>query len=491
MHRATLFDGIGLFGQTLKELFIYGPYAQYFSLTTFLDLLPALTHLTIKLVYPFDEMRLEFDQSFNETTERNNQSGNVSNNNMYNLVFLSLDSYIPWNFRIKHIVKRCPRLTYLLDITTVLYRDPSKRYIEFEEIRQLCPSIRYILWGDECFHIRRELEKQWLTLSRKKCKFTDIENTNGYEEREAKHLRQVSFCSDDEEQLISVLKVCLQQSSLSEHLRLSGSMCVDLYQLWNTFKQQNSNLLSQQSQLKSLEFDYLYIPHKLKNTMFFENLFNHFRHIERLNMGLHVIRVDNVDEEQNTISKMVEAIGHQLHQLRCLHISLHPSDKLGSTRGLVDNLVTTLCKCNQKLEILHLSDVRISNDMLLDLCHHSKLHTLSLAGGALYEQLTKDGWISFARKLKEQEQNGYNGGKIQTLVLSCLCSNDVTDEVLEEFAGIKILETLRIEYNDNITEGGINKFASIKSSISKNYKKIELRYCSKVSKDNPHAVILA
>ena len=74
-------------------------------------------------------------------------------------------------------------------------------------------------------------------------------------------------------------------------------------------------------------------------------------------------------------------------------------------------------------------------------------------------------WISFARKLKEQEQNG--GGRIQSMLLSCssFCHN-VTDEVLEELGGVKNLKTLQIEFNVDITDVGINKFASIKRSIS-------------------------
>ena len=45
--------------------------------------------------------------------------------------------------------------------------------------------------------------------------------------------------------------------------------------------------------------------------------------------------------------------------------------------------MTTLCNWNQKLEILRLRNVLISNDMLLDICHHPNLHTLDLGGISL------------------------------------------------------------------------------------------------------------
>ena len=59
LDRATVSDGIGLFGETLEELFITGPCNQYTSLNILLGLLPALTHLTIKLTYSSDEAFLK------------------------------------------------------------------------------------------------------------------------------------------------------------------------------------------------------------------------------------------------------------------------------------------------------------------------------------------------------------------------------------------------------------------------------------------------
>ena len=122
------------------------------------------------------------------------------------------------------------------------------------------------------------------------------------------------------------------------------------------------------------------------------------------------------------------------------------------------------------------------------MCDHPKLHTLNLSGQYLHKQLTREGWISFARKRKEQEQN--NNGRIKSMILNCCNCDDVMDEVLEAFAGVKRLETLRVACNRDITDEGINKFGSIRSNISINYTKIKLYSCYNVSFDNPHAVFV-
>ena len=205
-------------------------------------------------------------------------------------------------------------------------------------------------------------------------------------------------------------------------------------------------------------------------------------------MDFFVAPVRNLEEEQYYMRKVVEAIGHQLHQLRYLYLDFACCDTRDTKIFLCDNLFTTLCNSNQKLEILHLNNVSISNDMLLDFCRHPEVHTLNLVGYQLHKHLTKDGLISFARKLKEQEQNG--SSRLKSMLLSCGYSDDVTDEVLEELAGVKSLKTLRIACNKTITDAGVNKFATIKSSSIEIYKKIELYSCRRVSLDNPHVVIV-
>ena len=94
---------------------------------------------------------------------------------------------------------------------------------------------------------------------------------------------------------------------------------------------------------------------------------------------------------------------------------------------LCDNLITIICNWNQNFEILDLKNVAILNEVLLDLCHHPSLHTLNLSGCCLHKHLTKDGLISFARKIKE-EQN--NNNRIRSMLQSDGYYNEVTDQVL-------------------------------------------------------------
>ena len=482
--RSTLFSGIGLFGRTLKELYIKGPSTQYYTLSLLLDLLPALTHLTIKLKKS-NETRSQYDEIINKKIRRDIQSNNDDKDENYNLVFLCLNTEFRRDFHIKQIVKRCPRLKYLLVSKFNIYEYPTALRIEFEHILELCPSIRYIHWGRDI--ISSEVQMEWLTWSRRGN--TENENKSGYEKREASHLRQVELYCEDVAQHISTLTTCLQEPSLLEHLCLSTLCSVELCDLWNSFTQDNSNLLSWPSRLKSLELDSLCVPYQTENNIFSQDLFVYFQNIERLKMRFHAAPTDSSLEERKYMSKVVEAIGHQLHQLRQLYLDFSYYDECSTKIILCDNFFTTLCNWNQKLETLRLRKVLISNDMLLNLCDHPNLHTLHLADYQLHKHLTKDGWISFAHKLKEQEQNGgMSPGRFQSISLSCAYYDDVTDEVLEEFADVKSLKTLQIECNRDITDEGIIKFASIKRSSTKSYEKIKLSSCIRVSLDNPYVV---
>ena len=270
------------------------------------------------------------------------------------------------------------------------------------------------------------------------------------------------------------------------------SWAINLCYVWNTFKQQNSDfLLSKPLQLKSLELINFRVIYQPRNNQFFEDLLNYFQHIQQLK--LHFVKAPTIDylgdeQEADYMPTLVQAIGHQLYELRNLYLGFAYDDNWEITMTLCDNLFTTLCDSNEKLEILHLNNILISDEMLLDLCHHPKLHTLSLSGFGLHNHLTKDGWISFARKLKERWQSGYGG--IRSILLSCSYRDDVTDEVLEELAGVKSLKSLQIENNRNVTDAGINKFASIKRSSNNNHMKVELYGCDNVSLGNPYVVFV-
>ena len=195
-------------------------------------------------------------------------------------------------------------------------------------------------------------------------------------------------------------------------------------------------------------------------------------------------------EHPDYMLKVVGAMGHQLHQFRYFYLELDSNICIGNNVVLCDNLSTTLCDGNPKLKLLQLKTVPMSHNMLLDLCSHPNLQTLNLSGGRLHDNLTEEEWVSFSRKLKEQEQGNCSGGSIRSISLNCDYWGNVRDEVLEEFAGIKSLENVRIERNTDITDASVDKFASIKSNISKSYMNIELYDCIEGSADNPHVAFV-
>ena len=180
----------------MKELFIGGTCTNYFSLAILLGLVPALTHLTFRL-YPSRNMTINDTNTITRDTRPHFESNIEDNDVNYNLVFLCLDSRLRNDFRIKQIGRRCPQLTYLLVSDRHTYEYPSDSPIGFTNILELCPSIRYIHWGENNVPIK--IENRWRKLSsRPKKNDANNENNNNYGEREANHLRQVEFCSRDE-----------------------------------------------------------------------------------------------------------------------------------------------------------------------------------------------------------------------------------------------------------------------------------------------------
>ena len=146
LERATVFNGIELFRKSLKELFIGGTCTNYFSLAVLLDLVPALTHLTVRL-YSYHDMTIN-DTNAIMRGRRPNIESNIDDNNVnYNLVFLCLYSPLRNDLDIEQIARRCPQLKYLLVSEPHTYGYLSKSPIEFTNILELCPSIRYIHWG--------------------------------------------------------------------------------------------------------------------------------------------------------------------------------------------------------------------------------------------------------------------------------------------------------------------------------------------------------
>ena len=454
---------------------------------TLLNVLPALTHLAIELKNQASYPAPAWNKRVNDEILRDIQSNNDDNSDSYNLVFLSLASGFRYGYHTEQIIKRCPRLKYLLASRFAIFDHQKRTTIDFARILELCPSLRYIHWGED--YITSNIEKEWLTLSREKKRIADSENGSDHQEGESCHLRRVEFRDNDEQRYISALKACLQDPSLLEHLRLCGFFDIDLHQVWNSFAKRNSNLLSQPPQLKTLELFHFNIAHRTGNDISFEGFFNYFQHVERLELSFHLSRTSDFGAPSHYMRKVLEAMGHQSHQLRYLSLSVPTNVFMDYNVVFWNKLYIAVCRGNPKLETLQLYNGPMSNAMLLDLCSHPNLHTLNLSGQDLHTQLTKEGWVSFACKLKEQEQGSCSGGRIRSIELSCGYCENVTDEVLEELAGVKSLETLRILFNKTITDAGVYKFASIKNSISKEHKKIELYYCNNVSTDNPHVVL--
>ena len=135
--------------------------------------------------------------------------------------------------------------------------------------------------------------------------------------------------------------------------------------MWDSFAQHNDNLLSQPLPLESLELVEFLVPNQTETAKSFQGLFSHFQHIERLVITFSLTPFDNLEEEQVYSRKVVEALGHQLHELQYLYLDVLSSLHIDSRMILFDTLIPTLCNWNQKLEILHLSDVLISNEVLL------------------------------------------------------------------------------------------------------------------------------
>ena len=284
MDNPKLYTGIGLFGRTLKELSIRGTSTDYFSLTALLIVVPALTHLTVKIHHIYRYMGSEYEEPINKANQQNSQTSNDNNNN-YNLVFLSLDTEFNYDFEIQPVLQRCPQLKYLVISNYGVHMKILPT--DFKHVLEICPSIRYIHWGEQIDE--RNSDNEWLTKSRRRD--ANNETNNDREKREVNHLRQVEVYTEDEEQHVSILTTSLQQPSLLEHLHLSAYLNIDLYKVWNSFTQRNINLLSRPSQLKLLELMGYYVPNRIENRVFLEDFFKYFQHIERLKIMFIVIPI--------------------------------------------------------------------------------------------------------------------------------------------------------------------------------------------------------
>ena len=173
---AEFFSGVGLFERTLKELYVDGLCNENLSFSLLLDSLPALTHLTITLKHG-----REYASNI-EVLRQNVQPNNNDNN--YNLIFLSLNSDIRCCYDVEEIIKRCPRLEYLMVLDRTIYKPHEATAMEFTYFLEQCPSISYIHWGEDI--ISSKTEKEWLTLSQRKRNIDTEDNSNDYEKKKSK-----------------------------------------------------------------------------------------------------------------------------------------------------------------------------------------------------------------------------------------------------------------------------------------------------------------
>ena len=157
---------IGMFSNTLTEL-LMDCHPCDVSIPMLLDILPSLTHLTVKFdnidnnTLSNTEIRSRYHQ--NNNSKRKEKQIAVSRHT--NLIFLCLDNALNFDTRILPILQRCPNLKFLLialDMDRTNVFDIPAKYIR--NAFELCPLIRYIAWNGDP---EKDRVEEWLELSRK------------------------------------------------------------------------------------------------------------------------------------------------------------------------------------------------------------------------------------------------------------------------------------------------------------------------------------
>ncbi|KAI9270575.1 hypothetical protein BDA99DRAFT_502151 [Phascolomyces articulosus] len=473
---------MGIFSRTLTQLFIdFHPCSV--SLTMLLDILPGLTHLSIKL-----SRHCQFDDFETQYTDKAHDKKSSKSN----IVFLCLDSAFDFNTRIEPVLQRCPLLKYFL--VSNFY---SKRFVtsiptcQLQTVLTLCPSTRYILWNT--LIDQKKIEKEWISLSTKDHSIMDNnfslsrgdifkqndDNGNSYREENDGTLQELAFSGENE--LWKLIPILTRSQNTLQRLHFS-------YMYAHQIKGVMRNLYF--SRLKSLDLT------SWRGNIMDEidwlgcNLFG--MHQQQLNHLMMDIDMDNITSDGegrpiDCLNKTIEVVSNNLKKLEHLY--------LWSTYDINDDMCCSklylFSKNNSKLRRIGLSGIPISNDGLLELSKLSKLQTLILSEHSLFKHLTEDGFIAFSRRLKEQNT-------IQDLHLYCGHTNMVTNTVLEHLACVGSLETLHIGCNSVITDTGANIFGKsnidcIKVKSSRNYnrnKKLLLYACCAVSKENPYVSFL-
>ncbi|KAI7847950.1 hypothetical protein BDC45DRAFT_575321 [Circinella umbellata] len=503
----TFYTTIQTLANTLTQLFInFHPYD--ISLTMLLDVLPNLTHLSVKfnkkchfsLIHDEPEVYKQRKYVLQQDSEEKR-----------NIVYLCLDNTFDFNTRIQPVLRRCPRLEFFLisDFHKKKFATDLPAH-QIQTTLRLCSSIRYILWN--VLINAKNFEREWLSLSMKKkiIVSNDISDITK-EQKETSFSRKQSNDSKEGGGVFSlqefVYSGALYQQQLVPILTKSRNTLQRIHLSFLDVDQIQSNM------------KHLYFP-RLKslelvgcNEIIMENLewFDccffqmHQQQLEELKIELDIPLFPAEEEEgdgSGGLDNIVEVISKNLKRIKylCLSVTCFRDDICCRTMNLFSYN-------NLGLQHIELSGIPIANQGLLSLTKLPQLQKLTLSGPELYRYLTEDGFIEFAHSLKEQNT-------IQSLQLWCAYTVYVTDIVLEQFARIDSLRILRISGNTIITDAGVNAFGNIVSSNSSDSiratvgnsgkenstvhrrtlyykKKLELYACWSVSSQNPNAVFVS
>ncbi|KAI7853238.1 hypothetical protein BDC45DRAFT_558174 [Circinella umbellata] len=473
MH--PFYASLELFANTLTELTI--DCQQYhISLTTLLDTLPLLTHLTVKYGASYIE-------PIYTVSDNNNNNNNSNSNRKSKIVFLCLDNTSHFSTLIHPILLRCPELKFLLLSN---FRNEFKYFpMYMDQIQttiQSCPSIQYISMRkiDMRFwtHVKN-LEKRWICMSRKMIIDKNKNNSNKnfiqaiekgsntkheWEliDKKEKTLRELEFSGIiHHEQLFSILK---KSQHTLEHLHYSF---VNAEQLQYTIEQ---NPLLHFPHLKSIELTTL---DNLtgKPTWIFKGLFDmHQQQLEHLYLDFKTLEGSDPILQQ-VINNMIEAIS-KLKKLQYLFLEFQ-----NQCTVYCDNL-DLLSSNNTELRDVTFINIPILDQGLMELSKLPQLCMLELRGYNVHRLLTEDGFIAFANKLKELNS------PLELLDLNCDHTSAVTDTVLKHLCQVESLKTLRISANHDITDEGVNIYFGAKK------RRIELSCCNLVSQNNSNVLFI-
>ncbi|KAI9250895.1 hypothetical protein BDA99DRAFT_608205 [Phascolomyces articulosus] len=479
---------IGMFANTLTELLMDGHPCDI-SVPMILDTLPALMHLSVK----FND--IERDTLSN--TEIGGQHPRKSKKRALakttaqhtNLIFLCLDNALNFDTRILPILHRCPNLKFLLvalDMDRTHVYDVQARYIR--DAFRLCPLVRYIAWNGDP---EKDRVEEWLELSRKEeqrrqrlhlhhnssiypCIHNE-ENDDGMDDmidkEEPGTVRKIVFACNNSQDMDHLVPIMIKSRPWLEHLYIS--VVYDWF--WDFLPRYHF------PQLTTLELYGIAMTSEL-----WRQVVLYHPNIEHLETEIYV-------EEMVDLDRIIESMGSTLTRLRHLLLQYERSNPFTAvTCTTLGALIST------NIQHLHLASVSISDQAFYDICGLPQLQELCVGAFDTYRSfLSEDGLLAGVKRWVDgykQEVEDENGKKstitskykirfIQLTAIQC-----VTDAVLELLGQVDSLITLRITYNESITNEGPKAFCH--GNNNGNQKKLETYACYGISRSNPFATRL-